>query len=191
MGAVAAASGTVTEAISTVVTYFKNVSKIQHKPVKSDTDSEDLPPYLQPSESLNKVASRNPVTRAAGYSSQHLANIAYQMASKSLAPNPAMRKKKESKIKSWGPVSKAVEARTTSSRNHALYGHQEEHGRAYEAAHETGHFVDAILGIGLKGTVLGHRTKYQGGMLTLFSPCGILLQYSQRIPQCPLLLVQR
>jgi sterol 3beta-glucosyltransferase len=148
MGAVAAASGTVTEAVGTIATYFRNMSKIKNEPKRQDSDS-DLPPYLEHSESLEVIESRNPVSRAADYSSHHLAHIAYQMASKSLAPSPELRKRKKSN--SWSPVPKAITARRTFLREQAMHGRQEVHGRAHEAAYETGHFVEVMLDIGLKG----------------------------------------
>ena len=151
MGAVAAASGTVTEAVSTTVAYFRNVSQIKNKPVKSDSDSEDALPYHQTNNSFTRIESKEIVTRALGYSSNHLATIAYQMASKSLASSPTARRKRLAKSKTWSSVSKAVEERRTTSRNEVLFGRKEEHGRVHDVASETGHFVDAMLDIGLKG----------------------------------------
>lgn len=147
MGAVAAASGTVTEAISTVVNYFRTISRIKNEPKRTGSGSEHLPEFKR-SDSLEMIASRNPVTRAAKYSANHLQHIAYELASKSLAPSPELRKKK--KTQSF-PLPKSVLARRTLSREKILVGHKNVHGKTHDALNETGHFVEVMLDIGLKG----------------------------------------
>jgi len=151
MGAIAAASGTVTNAITAITQFHRSLSKSIHKkPVvkggEKDENGHELPPYLEYSQSLDIVPTSNPVQKAANFSPQHLQSVAYQLASKSLPSN-------DKKMHSWPAtvVAKGIEKNDKKRRQKALYGDNVEHGRAHDAAHDTENFVEDMLAIGLKG----------------------------------------
>lgn len=151
MGAIAAASGTVTNAITTITQFHRSLSKSIHKKpiakvVEKDENGQDLPPYLEYSQSLDVVPTSNPVQKAANYSPQHLQSVAYKLASKSLPS-------KDKKTHSWPTtvVAKGIEKKHKKRRQKALYGDHVEHGRVHDATNDTENFVEAMLAIGLKG----------------------------------------
>ena len=152
VGAMAVASGTITNTVVNTGEYLKNISKSMQK--KKDTeskDSEDDTTNTSPlefSDSLDYIPSRYPVQAAANYSPQHMEALSYWMASKAL-PNMndrAKKKKSKRKANSWAPARKSTSSTPRPERE--SHGH----GRVHEVASETGHFISSMIGIGLRGT---------------------------------------
>jgi len=167
-GIVAAFTTSFTEAIGGISDYVRNISMIKHKSVNKDqTPSVGT----QRRSSLVKVESHNPVTRAANYSPDHIAEIAYRMAEKSVPTSAIERKRRREELDKVDPAGRGIKPRRTVSRNRALFGTPKEHGKAYDAAVETGRFVDTMLDVGLRGVsgniLVEHNTDFPsaGGLL--------------------------
>jgi hypothetical protein len=135
--------------------YIRNISVIKHKDSKSDrTPSPERERRL----SLTKIESNNPVSQAANYSPEHIAEIAYKMAAKSIPATAEERRKRREQLEKEyqqgqkDPAANGVKPGRTMSRNKALFsGTKKKHSKAHDAAIETGHFVDNMLEVGLKG----------------------------------------
>jgi hypothetical protein len=105
-------------------------------------DSPD-PPVLAYTASLDCVYTHNPVTQAnEHYSEQHVENLAFKMASKTL-PN-YVDKNKHRKTHAWSPMPRTYSH--VSHRSTPVH----EHGRVHDATLETGHFAQSMVSTGLR-----------------------------------------
>jgi hypothetical protein len=146
LGAIAVASGAVTGAVTAVASYSRNLSKtIRKRPAvdSASSSSNESPPVLAYTASLDCVYSHNPVTRAnENYSEQRVENLAFKMAAKTL-PNYT-DKSKHRKTHSWSPVHRTY----TGSSHYSTPSR--EHGRVHDATLETGHFAQSMVVTGLR-----------------------------------------
>jgi len=109
----------------------------------ASSSSNESPPALAYTASLDCVYSHNPVTRAnENYSEQRVENLAFKMAAKTL-PNYT-DKSKHRKTHSWSPV-----RRTYTGSSH-YSSPSREHGRVHDATLETGHFAQSMVVTGLR-----------------------------------------
>lgn len=190
-GIVAAFTTSFTVAIGGVSDYIRNISVIKHKDSKSDRSPS---PERERRLSLTKIESNNPVSQAANYSPEHIAVIAYKMAAKSIPATAEERRKRREQLEreyqlgQKDPAANVVKPGRTMSRNKALFGASKKtHSKARDAAIETGHFVDNMVEVGLKGV---YKVKADLICANTISACCLLLQYRKWISQHSLLFTR-
>jgi hypothetical protein len=141
---VAAASSVATSTISLVVEYTRGFSRsIKNPAPKEDNSSSDSPP-IEPTPSWDIPISQNPVQAAANFPPERIEAVAYKIASKAF-PGPGQGNQK--KVNNPGLVK-----RSSTMRSNELKRSSGEHGRAYNAAHETEHFAASMVATGLRGS---------------------------------------
>ncbi|CZR52709.1 related to sterol glucosyltransferase [Phialocephala subalpina] len=145
-GFLAAASGTVTSALTIFVDYTRSLSKTVHKdpingsPLSAEEDDEDKAdprPEAARTKSLEYIPTRNPVQKAAHFSPEHLDYVALKMASKTL--KSTTDKQKHKRAYTWSPVQRSPSLLLKGSDKQVHY-----HGRLHDASVETGHFAYAM-----------------------------------------------
>lgn len=118
---------------------------IRKRPATESTSSgsDEDPQALVYRASLDCVYTHNPVSRALeNYDPQHVENLAFKMASKTL-PNTS-NKNKHRKTHTWSPMPRTY----TNGSHHSTPIH--EHGRAHDVTLETGQFAQHMIATGLR-----------------------------------------
>lgn len=146
-GFLAAASGTITSALTIFVDYTRSMSKTVHhtEPTPSailstaedSEDAADPRPEAARTKSLEYVPTHNPVQKAANFSPEHLDYVALKMASKTL--KSTTDKQKNKRAYTWSPVQRPANLLHSESSKQVHY-----HGRLHDASVETGHFAYAM-----------------------------------------------
>ncbi|TVY17840.1 Sterol 3-beta-glucosyltransferase UGT80B1 [Lachnellula arida] len=128
-GVIATASSVATNTISSVLEYTRNFSKLSANETFTQLD---IP------------STRNPVQAAADFPQERIEAVAYKIAAKAF-PKPAQGSKK--KIRNLGLPKTSLSLRSKASKRTV------EHGRTYNAAHETEHFAASMVATGLRAPV--------------------------------------
>lgn len=153
-GIIAAFTTSFTMAIDGVSDYVRNISVIRKKNSRTGGSKDSIQGQ---NSVLTRYESQNPVSAATNYSPEQIAELAYKMAAKSIPATAEGRRRRREELErqyqreQQDLTSPGLKPGRTMSRNKALFGGNRQHSKAHDAALETGHFVDNMVEVGLKG----------------------------------------